>query len=67
MREKSKRKRERESDRGLEDIGGCWPRGGGKEKQANQANGEEGRERELEGSNRTSKLNVEIRVECLVR
>lgn len=28
---------------------------------------DEGRKRELEGSNRTSKLNVEIRVECLVR
>lgn len=37
------------------------------ERQASRANREKERERVLEGSNRTSKLNVEIRVECLAR
>jgi len=66
MREKSERER----------IEGCQKEKEGKEererereleRQASQANGGKGREGELEGSNRTSKLNVEIRVECLAR
>lgn len=65
MREKSEWERE---------SGGYWRVLAGREGErkrergiANRANGEKGRERKLEGSNRTSKLNVEIRVECLAR
>lgn len=51
----------------LEGVGRERGREKKRERHANRANGEKGRERKLEGSNRTSKLNVEIRVECLAR
>lgn len=65
MREKS------ESERELEGVRGCWQWERAREswsgRQAERTERKRDRERELEGSNRTSKLNVEIRVECLAR
>jgi hypothetical protein len=60
MREKrgeGVRENEREREKVLEGVG--------RKRQASRV--DEEREWRLEGSNRTSKLNVEIRVECLAR
>lgn len=69
--------KERENTRESEGIGGCWQgetgrqaERAGRERERKRARGwmgGRGRGSELEGSNRTSKLNVEIRVECLAR